>query len=78
MTSIPPSLHDRVTELEDHVFRIHDWTYGADERAGQQRSRLDFLVQGVGDVRHDLNHLTAAVDRLDVMLAELLSLARPT
>jgi chromosome segregation ATPase len=77
MTLILPSLHDRVCELEDHVFRIYDWTHEADERAEQHRNRLDYLVQGIRDVRADLNHLTTAVARLDAMLEELIRLARP-
>jgi hypothetical protein len=77
MTMILPSLHDRVTELEDQVFQIYDWTHRADERAEQQRNRLDFLAQGIRDVRTDLHRLTVAVDKLDAMLVELLTLARP-
>lgn len=77
MTLILPSLHDRVSELEDHVFRIHDWTHEADERAEQHRNRLDYLVQGIRDARTDLNNLTSAVARLDAMLQELITLARP-
>jgi hypothetical protein len=71
VTLLLPSLHDRVSELEDQVFKIYDWTHVADERTEQQKNRLDFLAQCVRDVK-------TTVDKIDGDVAELLRLARAT